>query len=61
MLVLGIVGAIVLRTVFIFAGIAILDAIDWFTYVLGVLLAVHRLRRVALGRRTTWTRRTRAS
>jgi tellurite resistance protein TerC len=38
-LVLGIVGAIVLRTIFIFAGIAILDAISWFTYVLGVLLA----------------------
>lgn len=39
-LVLGIVGAIILRTAFIFAGIAILDAISWFTYVLGVLLAV---------------------
>ena len=38
-LVLGIIGAIVLRTIFIFAGLAILDAIDWFTYVLGVLLA----------------------
>ncbi len=38
-LVLGIVGAILLRTAFIFAGIAILDAIDWFTYVLGALLA----------------------
>lgn len=39
-LVLGIVGAIILRTAFIFAGIAILDAISWFTYVLGVVLAV---------------------
>ena len=38
-LVLGIAGAIVLRTIFIFAGIAILDAISWFTYVLGALLA----------------------
>jgi tellurite resistance protein TerC len=38
-LVLGIAGAIVLRTIFILAGLAILDAIDWFTYVLGALLA----------------------
>ena len=58
MLVLGIVGAIVLRTVFIFAGIAILDAIDWFTYVLGALLAftAYGVWRPAA---TTWTRRTR--
>jgi tellurite resistance protein TerC len=39
-LVLGIAGAIVLRTVFILAGAAILDVFDWFTYVLGALLAV---------------------
>lgn len=38
-LVLGIAGAIVLRTIFIFAGVAILDAVSWFTYVLGALLA----------------------
>jgi predicted tellurium resistance membrane protein TerC len=38
-LVLGIAGAIVLRTVFILAGVALLDAFDWFTYVLGALLA----------------------
>ncbi len=38
-LVLGIAGAIILRTIFIVAGVAILDAFDWFTYVLGALLA----------------------
>lgn len=37
-LVLGIAGAIVLRTIFIVAGAAVLDAFDWFTYVLGALL-----------------------
>ncbi len=39
-LVLGIAGAIVLRTIFILAGVAILDAFDWFTYVLGAVLAL---------------------
>jgi len=38
-LVLGIAGAIVLRGIFIFAGAALLDQFDWFTYVLGALLA----------------------
>ncbi len=38
-LVMGIAGAIVLRTIFIIAGAAILDQFDWFTYVLGALLA----------------------
>ena len=38
-LVLGIAGAIVLRTIFIIAGAAVLDRFDWFTYVLGALLA----------------------
>jgi len=39
-LVLGIAGAIVLRTGFILAGVAILDAFSWFTYVLGAILAI---------------------
>jgi tellurite resistance protein TerC len=37
-LVLGIAGAIVLRTIFILLGSAALDNISWFTYVLGALL-----------------------
>ncbi|MEJ7893092.1 MAG: TerC family protein [Solirubrobacteraceae bacterium] len=39
-LVLGIAGAIVLRTGFILAGVALLDAFSWFTYVLGAILAI---------------------
>ncbi len=38
-LVLGIAGAIVLRTVFIVIGAAALENLEWFTYVLGALLA----------------------
>ena len=34
----GIFGALVLRAIFIFAGIALLEAIDWIVYVFGVLL-----------------------
>jgi len=37
-LVLGIAGAIVLRTAFIFGGVALLDAFHWMTYALGALL-----------------------
>jgi tellurite resistance protein TerC len=37
-LVLGIAGAIVLRTIFILLGAAALDNFSWFTYVLGALL-----------------------
>jgi len=37
-LVLGIAGAIVLRTIFILLGGAALENFSWFTYVLGVLL-----------------------
>jgi tellurite resistance protein TerC len=39
-LLLGVAGAIVLRTLFILAGAAALDAFDFMTYVLGALLAV---------------------
>jgi tellurite resistance protein TerC len=37
-LVLGIVGAIVLRTIFIFGGVALLETFHWLTYALGALL-----------------------
>ena len=37
-LVLGIAGAIVLRTAFIFGGVALLDTFHWMTYLLGALL-----------------------
>jgi len=37
-LVLGIAGAIILRTGFIFGGVALLDAFHWMTYALGALL-----------------------
>src|SRR5919112_2273501 len=39
-LLLGVAGAIVLRTVFILAGAAALDAFSFMTYILGALLAV---------------------
>jgi tellurite resistance protein TerC len=38
LLVIGIAGAIVLRTIFILLGAAALDTFAWFTYVLGALL-----------------------
>ncbi len=38
-LIFGIAGAIVLRAIFIFAGAELLDQFDWFTYVLGAVLA----------------------
>jgi tellurite resistance protein TerC len=38
-LIFGIAGAIVLRAIFILVGAELLDAFDWFTYVLGALLA----------------------
>ena len=40
----GIIGAIVLRAGFIFAGAALLDAFDWMIYVFGALLVVTGLR-----------------
>jgi tellurite resistance protein TerC len=40
----GIIGAIVLRAVFIFAGAALLDAFHWTIYVFGALLLVTGIR-----------------
>jgi tellurite resistance protein TerC len=40
LLFLGVLGAIVLRAVFIFAGIALIDALHWTFYVFGVVLLV---------------------
>ncbi len=39
-LMLGILGAVILRGVFIFAGIALLEAVDWVVYVFGAILIV---------------------
>jgi tellurite resistance protein TerC len=41
---LGIIGAIVLRAIFIFAGAALLDAFHWTIYVFGALLIVTGIR-----------------
>jgi tellurite resistance protein TerC len=43
----GIFGALVLRAVFIFAGVALLDAFDWILYVFGgfLLLTAYRVAR----------------
>jgi tellurite resistance protein TerC len=38
-LIFGIAGAIVLRAIFIVAGAELLDRFDWFTYILGAVLA----------------------
>jgi tellurite resistance protein TerC len=43
-LMLGILGAVVLRGIFIFAGIALLEAIDWVVYVFGAILIVTGVR-----------------
>src|SRR3984957_4986244 len=43
-LLLGIVGAIVMRAVFIFAGIALLERFAWIEYVFGALLLVAAVR-----------------
>ena len=43
-LLLGIVGAIVMRGVFIFAGIALLERFAWIQYVFGALLVIAALR-----------------
>lgn len=40
----GIFGALVLRTIFIFAGVALLDAFDWLLYVFGAFLLVTGVR-----------------
>lgn len=36
----GVFGALVLRAIFIFAGIALLDAFDWMLYVFGAFLVI---------------------
>jgi tellurite resistance protein TerC len=43
-LLLGIVGAIIMRGVFIFAGIALLERFSWIEYVFGALLLVAAVR-----------------
>ena len=40
----GVMGALVLRTIFIFAGVALLDRFHWTTYVFGALLLVTGIR-----------------
>ncbi|HEX6312352.1 MAG TPA: TerC/Alx family metal homeostasis membrane protein [Acidimicrobiia bacterium] len=40
----GIFGAIVMRAVFIFGGVALLDSFEWLIYVLGVFLLVSAVR-----------------
>ena len=40
----GIFGALVLRAVFIFGGVALLDAFDWIVYVFGALLIITAIR-----------------
>lgn len=43
-LMLGILGAVVLRGVFIFAGIALIQAVEWVVYILGAILIVTGIR-----------------
>lgn len=43
-LMLGILGAVILRGVFIFAGIALIEAVDWVVYVFGAILIVTGIR-----------------
>ncbi len=40
----GIIGAVVLRALFIFAGVALLEAFDWIIYVFGGFLVVTAIR-----------------
>jgi tellurite resistance protein TerC len=40
----GIFGALVLRAIFIFAGVALLDALDWVLYIFGALLIITAIR-----------------
>ncbi len=40
----GVFGALVLRAIFIFAGVALLDAFDWLLYVFGALLIITAIR-----------------
>ncbi len=45
----GIIGAMVLRAIFIFAGLALLDRFDWMVIVLGVFLIITGLRTMREG------------
>jgi tellurite resistance protein TerC len=40
----GIFGALVLRAIFIFAGVALLDAFDWILYIFGAFLLITAVR-----------------
>lgn len=40
----GIIGAIILRFIFIFAGIAIVNALEWILYIFGVILIINGIR-----------------
>jgi tellurite resistance protein TerC len=51
-LLLGIVGAIVMRGVFIFTGIALLERFGWIQYFFGALLVVAALRLLATKKKT---------
>jgi tellurite resistance protein TerC len=51
-LLLGIVGAIVMRGVFIFAGIALLERFAWIQYLFGALLMVAALRLLRTKKKT---------
>ena len=57
----GVFGALVLRAIFIFAGVALIEAFDWFLYVFGVFLVYtagkvlrHRTRRHVHGERAAF-------
>jgi tellurite resistance protein TerC len=51
-LLLGIVGAIVMRGVFIFTGIALLERFGWIQYVFGALLVIAALRLLRTKKKT---------
>ncbi len=51
-LLLGIVGAIVMRGVFIFTGIALLERFAWIQYFFGALLVVAALRLLRTKKKT---------
>ncbi len=40
----GIIGAIILRFIFIFAGIAIVNALEWILYIFGVILIINGIK-----------------
>jgi tellurite resistance protein TerC len=54
-LLLGILGAIIMRGVFIFAGVALLERFAWVQYVFGALLVFAALRLLRTKKKTTKT------